>query len=168
MNHSNENEGNFSQRLRLILQGHKKKKTQILHMVTTHVCVTSILYMVSRLFNVSILSILMCLIVYYTYEFGSSNIKKMHALSIVYSAVSMYISCYIYDFYMNDHAIYYSFAVYFIFGLLEHYSHLAFDDGDMNLITKGKKGIDKVKGIILDVILPGPLIFLHIIIHNGE
>ena len=54
--------------------------------------------------------------------------------------------------------------VYYLFaGAVEHFSHYFLDDLQRgNIITKGKVGVDRVLSVLIDVILPGPIAFLHL------
>jgi hypothetical protein len=147
----------FEDHLVKLFAGHTKRRTRTVHLITSHAMVATILAAIYHATGVSLVYLPLCL--------WSFFLWKAHGRWLLASCAACTVgSClWIYTAIFSTAGIRTDFAIFLCFGLLELACHSWFDDGDRNLITRKRKpGLDKVNGVLFDVIALGPMCFLQL------
>jgi hypothetical protein len=146
-----------------VLAGHRKRKTRILHVVTTTGQVVTFVSAVCLLVPhpLTLWVLLGAILAFYVTKGGKECLAAAVAASSLISACSVLYTAWLVS--RTEFRGVANFLVYLAFGVPETLSHKWFDDGDQNLVTQRRKpGFDKICGVLIDVILTGPLVFVQL------
>jgi hypothetical protein len=143
----------FEQHLVKVYAGHRKRKTRALHLITSHGTMASILALVHGM-GVPQYILVGLLLSFYFQKAPGRWVLPIAAASTVGICLHVYTA------FFASASITRDLSVFLLFGLPEHFSHAWFDDGAKQLVTRGRRGFDKVFAILTDVIALGPMTFL--------
>eukprot|EP00656_Telonema_subtile_P031439 TRINITY_DN34407_c0_g1_i1.p1 TRINITY_DN34407_c0_g1~~TRINITY_DN34407_c0_g1_i1.p1 ORF type:complete len:241 (-),score=37.98 TRINITY_DN34407_c0_g1_i1:8-730(-) len=154
----------FLEHLLKLLAGHQKLGTRILHLATTHVSVAALLCAASTVLPVPLLLALLWLRYFSTAcgRFGLATLSTFW-LAAVLGILQQWIP--------DSSALMRAAGSVLVFvgsGLIEQLSHWCFGDSDVQLVTHGRAGWDRVVHVAADVILDGPLSFCCLLLLQAE
>ena len=150
----------FGAHVLLVLSGHRKRGTRLVHLCTSHGMASTLLFLAHALTAVPLSALLALLWLYYTAFSRGRLVLATWSVSCTACAASVYFARVA----AVQRPLMTNFCAFLAFGLPEHFSHAIFSDGDRNLVTRHcRVGLDKVRGILFLVVLPSPLCFWHLL-----
>jgi len=153
----------YTEHLLKVLKGHRRRSTRFIHLIAVYWSLPAFLCMIAATINVPIHLVagVNCLINYR--NAGAQRLGLVLATStLVYAAMFVLDSYAAQITASSPTAISFYLLVFVTMGLMESGAHHLFDDHNAGQVTAGKRGLEKVLGIIVDVILKGPISFLHL------
>ena len=155
----------FRGHLLLVLAGHRKLPTRLIHVLTATGMVSALLCALHVATTVPVFWLLVAIAAIFLHRAFQGAPQPLvlglwtTAAVAVNTVVMLALLRVMTD---DDISMGRCLLVFVAIGVPEHYSHRLFDDGDRNLITRGKTGPSKVWAIVWDVILPSPLFFWYL------
>ena len=135
-----------------LLYGHRKRGTRLVHLVCSHLSVATLLCAMHAATHIALNPLCFCVFVAYA-RLGCGRLSVGVLSSTVVSLTALWLST------ADTLTLLLSWI---LCGVVELGSHRWFDDGERNVITRHRKGADKVLAVVLDVIFPAPMFFLHL------
>ena len=150
----------FSAHALLVLSGHRKRATRLVHLCTSHGMVSTLLFLAHTLTAAPLPALLTLLWLYYAAFSRGRLVLATWSVACTACAASLYFARVA----AAQRPLATNLCAFLAFGLPEHFSHALFGDGDRNLVTRHcRSGLDKVRGILFLVVLPSPLCFWHLL-----
>ena len=152
----------FDAHVLLVLSGHRKLSTRLVHIVTSHGMCVALLYVAHALTGVPLPFLLVLLWAAYVVLCRRRLVvATWSAVWIAWGAAAFAARMHSMP---GSRSILTGLATFLAFGVPEHLSHRLFDDGDRNLVTRHcNPGRDKAQGIVCQVLLPAPLCFWYLL-----
>ena len=152
----------FDAHVLLVLSGHRKFSTRLVHVVTSHGMCVALLYIAHALTGASLSFLLMLL--WAAYAALSRRRLVLATWSVAWVAWGAVAFSSRMQSMSGPRSMLAAVATFLAFGVPEHLSHSLFADGDRNLVTRHcKSGLDKVRGIVCQVLMPAPLCFWYLL-----